>query len=241
MESGASVTPHGFFNLQLNGVAVDSVQPVEVEAPSSSAPNAGLFINSLNYKFGGGDCINGCQGLVAWALANPTSASPSLTSVFVNTNTYTLSPYADEPGCTQCLDTDETQITGIPIYNNGSISFALNTGMNNGSQVVAGTFWGQVSPVLSSTGAITGASMVQSGYFNFQSDIAAFYAALMPDLNGNLFMVFDVSSSSTNPQLDYVARSATFTAGLFPDSGNILRAGDTRTVEWRWGDYNATS
>ena len=52
-----------------------------------------------------------------------------------------------------------------------------------------GIFWGQISPVLNSTGTITGASMAQSGYFNFQGDVAAYYGALMSDLEGDLFMV----------------------------------------------------
>ncbi len=243
MESGASVTAHGFFNLQLNGVPVDSVQPVETEAHSYSGPNVGLFINSLNYKFGNTSCSSGCQGLVVWALANPTSTSPSITSAFLTTTTYTLAPYADEPGCTHCIDTDETQILGTPIYHNGLISFALNTGVNNGTQVVPGIFWGQVSPVLNEdTATITSASVWQSGYFDYSGDTAACYGALMPDNDGNLFMVFNRTSSSINPEVDYVSRRVTFSAGLFHDAGATLRVGDARfSAANLWGDFNATS
>jgi hypothetical protein len=242
MESGSSVTPHGFFNLQLNGVSVDTVQPVETEARSYSGPPVGLFVNSLDYNFGGHMCSTACNGLVVWALANPTSANPSLTSVLVNTTTYTLAPEADQPGCTLCVETNGPKISATPVYRSGLISFALETGVNNGTQVVPGIFWGQISPVLSSTGTITGASMFQSGYFNFQGDTAASCGAVMPDEDGNLFMVFEEMSSSIFPQVSYVARRVTFTAGLFPDGGVTLRAGDARSFGTsRWGDFNATS
>lgn len=240
IERGASVRPQGFSNLKLNGVNVDSVQPVMSET-AGAGPAAGLFINSLNYKSGGSSCSSGCQGLVVWAMANSTSASPTLTSQFVNTSVYTLSPYASEPGCTHCLDTDETQITATPVYSHGSIYFGLNTGVNNGTRVVPGIFWGQVSPALNTSGTLSGASMVQSGYFNYQGDRAAYYPALMPDANGDLYMVFEVSGPTINPQIEYVARPAAYPPGTFPDSGSTLRAGDTKTVEWRWGDFDAAA
>jgi Concanavalin A-like lectin/glucanases superfamily len=241
MESGASVTPHGFSHLTLNGVAVDSVQPVESETQGNSGANAGLFVNSLNYNFGGFACSSSCQGAVVWAMANPTSTNPSLTSTFVNTISYALPPRADEPGCSACLDTDETQILATPVYQNGVISFALNTGVNNGTQIVPAILWGQVTPVLNSAGTITSASLYQNGYFNYQGNTGVYYGALMPDAESDLFMVFDVSSKTTNPQVSYVSRPVGYALGLFPDAGNTLRVGDAATVETLWGDFNATS
>lgn len=241
MESGASVTPHGFTHLTLNGVAVDSVQPVESETRGNSGANAGLFVNSLNYNFGGYSCSNSCQGAVIWAMANPTSTTPSLSSTFVNTISYTLPPGADEPGCPACLDTDETQILATPVYHNGLITFALNTGVNNGTQVVPAVLWAQITPILSNAGTITSASVYQNGYFNYQGKTDVYYGALMPDADGNLFMVFDVSSSTINPQVSYVSRPVTYALGQFPDAGNTLRAGDAATVETLWGDFDATS
>lgn len=241
MESGATVTPHGFSNLKLNGVAVDSVQPVESETRSNSGANVGLFVNTLNYNFGGSSCFNGCQGAVVWAMANPTSTSPTLTSTFVNTLSYAFPPRADKPGCSSCLDTDETQILATPIYHNGLITFAINTGVNNGSQTVPGIYWGQITPILDNSGTITGASMYQSGYFSYQGNVGVLYGALMPDADGNLFMVFDVSSSTINPQVSYVSRPVTYTLGQFQDAGNTLRVGDSTTFEQLWGDFNAAS
>src|SRR5205823_4982474 len=94
------------------------------------------------------NCSSGCSGVVAWAFANPLT-SPSLSRVVVPTSTYTLSPQADQPGCTACLETFDTCILATPVYNNGKISLAIETGVNNGTHIVPGILWGQVLPTLS--------------------------------------------------------------------------------------------
>jgi hypothetical protein len=234
MEQGASVTPAGFTNLKLNGVAVDTVQPVEMLDTGGSAPNAGLLIDSTTYNFNY-ECNNGCHGVVVWAIANPTSTTPTLTSTFVNTSTYYRPPYADQPGCTKCLDTDQSEITATPVYRNGSIWFSLNSAGNNGTQSVPGIYWGQVTPTLSSAGALTSGTLAQSGFFSFSGDTAAYYGALMPDAAGDVAMVFERSGNTVNPEMDYVTRPAGYAAGKFPDGGTTVRAGDAKTSEQLWG------
>ncbi|HZU03199.1 MAG TPA: hypothetical protein VFA10_26260 [Ktedonobacteraceae bacterium] len=241
MEHGSTVTPYGFFNLQFNGQTVDTVQPVETLSSTPIVPATGLFINSFNYYPGNYECSAGCHGLVVWAMANPTSVSPSLSSMFVDTTWYRLAPPADEPGCIRCIDTNQTEISAIPIYQNGLISFALDTGVNNGTQDVPGVFWGQVKPVLNSQGTLIAASIYQSGYLAYSGDMAAAYGALMPDATGDLFMVFDQMGASVNPQVSYVVRAAPSPLGTFQDGGGTLRAGDAPTKERLWGDFDATS
>jgi hypothetical protein len=242
MESGASVTPHGFTNLKLNNVAVDTVQPVESETRTNGGASAGLFINSLNYNFGGGSCINSCTGIVVWAMANPLSTTPSLTSSFIsNTLSYAFPARATQPGCSNCIDTDETQILATPTYSNGLITFALNTGVNVNNQTVPGILWGQVAPVLTNTGILVSASIYQNGYFNYQDGTGAYYGALMTDGDGNLYMVFDASSSTVNPQVSFVERPVAYTPGLFQDGGQTLRVGNASTIEYLWGDFDAAS
>src|SRR5260370_22063178 len=100
MEAGStSVSTYGFFDLMANGIAVDTVQPVENEA--SSGPGVGLLINSFDaHGDGTHDCAStACSGLVVWAIANPCQSTASVTSVVVSTRTYILLPQADEPGC----------------------------------------------------------------------------------------------------------------------------------------------
>jgi hypothetical protein len=174
-------------------------------------------------------------------MANPISATPSLSSIVISTSGYTLAPYANEPGCKQCVDTLDTRITGAPVYHNGLISFALETGMSNGTQVVPTIFWGQVSPVLSDTGKVSSASVWQSGYFIFSGDTTVSFGTLMPDSDGNLFMVFELMSSTLNPETAYTARRVSFTPGRFHDGGIVLKAGAAPTTNFRWGDYEATS
>ena len=239
MEAGMAVTAFGFLKFTANGVLVDTVQPVENEA--SSGPGAGLLINSFNMNGDGThDCFStACSGLVVWAIANPGKSTTSATGVIVSTKKYISPPNADEPGCTQCIETIDTRITGTPAFQKGLISFALETGVNNGSQVVPAIFWGQVKPTISG-GKITGATISQSAYFSFTGDRAASFGALMATASGNLLMVFDTMSSTLDPSIMYTTRLTTDPKGTF-ETPLFLKKGLVATGDSRWGDYEATS
>lgn len=239
MEAGSSVTPYGFFDLIANGIAVDTIQPVENEA--STGPGVGLLINSFNMNGDGThDCVStACSGLVVWAIANPGQPTASATSVVVSTTTYIFPPQADEPGCRECIATNDTRINGTPVYQQGLISFAVNSGLNNGTQVVPAIFWGQVNPTISG-GTITSATLFQSGHLHFSGDRAAFFGALMATSSGNLLMVFDTTSSIINPSIIYATRRTTDTMGKF-ESAIYLKQATTHTIDQRWGDYEAAS
>lgn len=239
MEAGSSVTAYGFYDFTANGVAVDTVQPVENEA--SSGPGVGLLINSFDANGDGThNCVStACSGVVVWAIANPGQSTTSASGVVIATKSYILPPQADEPGCTGCVDTNDTRISGTPVYQQGLISFSLNTGLNNGTQVVPAAFWGQVKPTISG-GTITGGSVFQSGMVHFSGDRAAFFGALMATSSGNLLMVFDTMSSSLNPSIMYATRLTTDTKGKF-EKALFLKKGLVATGDSRWGDYEATS
>src|ERR1700694_355421 len=178
MEAGSPVTAYGFFNFTANGVLLDTVQPVENEA--ATGPGVGLLINSFNINGDGThNCVStACSGLVVWAIKNPGQSTASASGVVVSSSTYISPPMADEPGCTGCIETLDTRISGTPVYQNGLISFALETGANNGTQVVPTIFWGQIKPTISG-GVITGATVTQSGYFGFTGDEAGLFGSLM--------------------------------------------------------------
>jgi hypothetical protein len=239
MESGLNVTSKGFSNLRVNGTVVDTVQPVLSES-HSYGPRTEFLVNSFNINSGGGECSFGCSGLVVWSLAN-VNTTPSLSATVISTSTYTLAPQADEPGCFQCIETLDTRITATPVYHDGLISFALETGVNNGSQILPGILWGQVSPVINDSSVITSASLYQSGLLFFGGDNAISFGALMPDEEGNLFMVFDSMSNTISPSISYLARRVTNTLGRFHDNGKFLIKSSTPTGDSRWGDYSATS
>lgn len=241
-----SVNLHSFTNFQANGVVVDTVQPVMAEAHNYSGPNVGYLINSFNINSGGGQCSTSCSGVVLWAIANPASGTPTISSVIVSTRTYTMPPQADEPGCAACIETLDTRISATPIFRDGLINFALETGVGNGTQTVPGVLWGQILPTVNDAGAITTAAKIQTGILAFHGDVAASFGALMPDADGNLFMVFELMSSTINPKVEYVSRRTSNLAGFFHDTGNTLRVGDAPyTIDTsnskRWGDYEAAS
>jgi hypothetical protein len=236
MEVGSSVTAQGFKQLKVNGILVDSVQPVETQALGGSSPGAEFLVNSFNIN--SGQCSNGCQGIVVWAFANPLG-TPRLSNVVVSTQTYTLPPEADQPGCQHCIETFDTRIGATPVYNNGKISFGLESGVNNGTQVVPGIFWTQVKPTLSG-GTITSAKIYQKGIVSFKGDRAASYSALMPDKNNDLFMVFNSMSSSLDPSSMYTARLSTDKLGTF-EAGKFLMQSTTPKTQGYYGDFAASS
>jgi hypothetical protein len=239
MEAGLAVTAFGFTGFTANGVLVDTVQPVENE--TSSGPGAGLLINSFN---GNGDgthnCFStACSGVVVWAIANPGTASATVTGLIASTSkTYINPPSADQPGCTACIETIDTRITGTPVYQVGSISFALETAINNGTQNVPGIFWGLVQPTISG-GKITNASVTLNGTYAFSGDRAASFGALMQTKTGNLLMVFDTMSSTLAPSIMYATRLTTDIGGFEP--AKFLKKSLVATSNSRWGDYEATS
>lgn len=240
MESGGSVTAYGFVQFKANGVLVDTVQPVENEA--STFPGAGLLINSFNINgSGSSNCsTTSCKGLVVWAIANPGTSTVSATGfVIASTKTYIAAPQADEPGSPASIETLDTRISGTPVFQQGLISFALETGKKNTTQVVPAILWGQVQPTISG-GAITGATVHQSGYISFSGDRAASFGALMATGSGNLLMVFDTMSSTIDPSIMYTTRLTTDKLGTF-ESKVYLRKGTVATSDSRWGDYEACS
>lgn len=247
MEKGLAVSFYGFYGLYVSSsvtVYVDTVQPVETEAYKYAGPRGGLFVDTFNMNgdpYGDNCYSTACHGLNVWALSKPGTSSTGLSYAFADTSSYVSPPLADEPGCTGCIETLDTRISGTPVNHNGLISFAYETGVYNGTQTVGGIQWGQVAPQLSDTGSLTGATMFQQGLQYYGGDSTASFGAVMPDAGGDLFMVFDFMNSSTNPEAAYTARRVSYALGTFHDGGLILQSGLAATSNSRWGDFEATS
>ena len=240
MEAGSEVSAKGFRKLKAGSTYVDTVQPVETQATGSMAPDAELLLSSFDINSGGRECHQSCSGLVVWAFANATGKKQLLTQITISTPRYVLAPQADQPGCSQCIETLDTRITGTPVYQSGFISFALETGVNNGSQVVPGILWGEVQPTLDKNGKITGATLLQSGRLSSPADQAATFGCTMIDKNGNLLMVFDTMSSSLNPSIVYTTHKISDPPGMFGKPKFLIK-GLQPTNNRRWGDFEATS
>ena len=250
MEQCKPVTTDAFTHLKAGSVLVDTVQPVETETPLASDPGVQYLVNSFNGNGDpfGHDCLTtACEGFIVWAYDPAThSLGGALTGLGIPTPLYVSPPNADQPGCTQCVETIDTRITGTPVYSVGGgqplISFSLDTAVNNGGagapSVVPGILWGQIQVTHFSSG--TAPNLYQSGYLFFSGDRDASFGAMMQDKNGNLFMVFDTMSANLNPSIMLVSRSKSEPLGTIDHASFIIR-GPSATFDSRWGDYEAAS
>jgi len=255
MEAGQPVVAHGFFNLTTTGpagaFAVDTVQPAQTEDRPGQGPGAEFFVNTFN----GFDPVSGhfcssdadsCRGLAVWGLSNVTSNSPSLAFAYVgNTKAYSFPPPANQTTCNECIDSSDLRISATPVERDGNLYAAWETGVNNGTQVVPGIVWSQLNVGVLGHGGIR-ANQTRTAYYNFSGDNAVIYPALMPDGDGHLFMVFDRTSSTVNPEVRLTMRMG----NNFLSPGLLIKAGEapyrpTRCGKdisvCRWGDYSATS
>jgi hypothetical protein len=255
MEAGLPVTAHGFFNLTVSGpggsLQVDTVQPALTEDPGHG-PGAEFFVDTFNGPIdpvSGHTCTSAadsCRGLAVWSITNPTATTPTLSFAYVgNTKAYTFPPPADQTTCTECIDSSDLRISATPVEKDGYLYAAWESGVNNGTQVVPGIVWSQLRVDLGDHGRLF-ATQTRGAYYNFAGDDAVIYPALMPDANGNLFMVFDHTSSTVNPEVRLTVRRG----GNFSKPGVLIKAGEapyrptqcgTSIPVCRWGDYSATS
>jgi hypothetical protein len=252
--SGAGFGYNFWSNLSWGGVLVDTVHP-SVPLAASEHPRAGIAVNTFNINFGGTQCRSACNGLVFWAFSNNlvTSGSPgpelSATSV-ATANNYSLPASANEPSCGGCIDTGDVRISGTPTYHAGMISASLNT---NGSDAHSHALWFQARVFLNDndarcTGAftntcpqITGAQLLNEDCYFCGGQGAAgstYYAALAPNIGGDLTMIFNYSDNNTNAETAYTARRATQAQNTMHDNGLVL-CGGASTAVGRWGDYEA--
>jgi len=243
MDAGLPVTPVAFTKLKVNGVFVDTVQPVETETLAGGDPGVQYLANSFNINgdtFGDDCCSTACHGFVVWAY-DP--ATKKISNAYTESASYISPPNADEPSCTQCIETIDTRITGTPVYSKGAgvplISFGIGTALFNGTEVVAGILWGQLQPTLTA-GSVTSASFYQHGHIVFGGDQAASFPAVMQDKNGNLFMVLDTMSSTLNPSIMVTKRLKSDPRGTL-HTPQFLKLGENLTLDSRWGDFEATS
>ncbi len=242
----------------VGGTLVDTLQPVNT-MNKSDFPRAEFMVNSYNILFGGGQCRNGCNGLVVWAISNPFGftvrggPSPEITGVTMSTvHSYTLPSQADEPGANNAIETIDTRITAVPTYVNGSIFGSMETSAGTENSPI----WFEIHPILNDndarcTGAflnrcpqITGVDERQEDCFvcnGWANNGSAFFGALQPDTAGNVTMVFSYSDRANYPGLAYTSRRVTYGDSLMHDPGIYLIDGQGFYGQGRWGDYNGVA
>ena len=262
MEKGqAHFTADGFFNLQAQGPGIttatgpflaDTVQPAQ--NLDASAGGAETFVNTLDGPdpvtghfcgFFGGGSKDSCSGLGLWQMTNPIAhdrggPAPKFTGTYVPTAPFLVSQPADQPSCRSCVDVLDLRFTGTPVVRNGIVYGAWETAVGNGSGVVPGIEWAQVT--LSSLASVT-------NYYNFSGGEAASFGTLMPDAQGNVTMLFEHMGHGVFPETRYIVRGAG--ESNFDGAGVLLKAGEssyrptlcgTSAIPvCRWGDYESAS
>lgn len=238
MEAGQPVTAHGLSQIAIGQTLVDTLQPVLVEG---RAPSAGLFVDSFNINSGYGNCFVPCNGINVFAMANPLT-SPSLTYATLPSLPYTLPPVAYEPGG-YGLETLDTRISATPVYRNGMITGALDTGVSRVAGVVPGVMWFQVKPTLSGS-RVTGGSTPQNAILSFRGNRAALFGATMTDTSGDMLLVFDSTSKTLYPSIYYASRLSTDPPSTLQPIV-LLKKGLSSIPSGfgpaRWGDYEAAA
>jgi len=259
MESGlAGFTAAGFYNLQASGPATAKAGPTVVDTVQpamnldGSANGAETFVDT----FQGPDPVTGnqcgetghhdpCSGLALWSLTNPIAHDnpnggplPALAGSYVGTQLYLIMPPADQPSCDRCIDSNDLRIPGTPVVKSGLVYAAWGTAVDNGAMSVPGIEWAQIP--------LSGAA-IQQGLYTIPST-AVTYPTLMPDNQGNVFMLFEDMSRSVLPETRYISKAVG--DANFSGSGVVLQPGvssyrpqlcGTIIPVCRWGDYEAAS
>jgi hypothetical protein len=253
MEIGSGAfTSSGFLSLTATGPGATylaaTVQPV---LTLSSGARGEYFVNTFDAP----DPVNGhlcqnaldtCSGLGLWQLVNPIAhdsggPQPTLTGTYVPTRSYVFPPAADQPTCVQCIDASDLRISGSPVYQNGTIHTAWETAIDNSAQTVPGIEYARVD--------VRRPQASQSSYYHFGGDTAVSFPAVMPDGHGRVVMLYDLMSSTVNPQTRYVTTEGS--SARFNGAGHLIKAGEApyrpatcgsvALPVCRWGDYSAAS
>lgn len=223
-----------FSNLMFGGVVTDTTQPANVFDPADN-PRSEFLVTSKNIFFS--DPKN---GLIVWAIHSPLS-SPTLTGTIVaTTNDYSLPPMASQPGGTNDIDTGDNRISGMAMYNAGSIYASINAA--NGSR--SGVILYQIQPFVTAGGANDGqiaSAKILNEFIHGSGAFDAYYATQQPDPEGNVTYVWNLSSSSSSPSLVYSTRRAAQSVGTEPDPGIFAVTGAGFYGQGRWGDYTAVA
>jgi hypothetical protein len=244
-----------FPDLTFNGTLLDTINPVQ-SLGHTAGPQGEVFIGSYNIDWGGGQCSSGCSGLVLWDFSNIAfsgSSNPSLTGLGISSDSYALSPGADDPGsCTACLEAEDTRISATPKYQHGQVFGALETAVNNGSgSNVPGILWFDVNVYFNAgpstcpecTTINSSTAINQQGYFVYAGARDAFFPTIGPDSEGNLIMGFEYTSTPEgyDPSQVFVGRRVTLPPGSWSDSGIFAMGSTTPSIQERQGDFAASS
>lgn len=249
-----------FFNLNVSGVTVDHVQPANV-MNKGDQPDSEFLINTFDFNGGNGGtsgCFSfpGCNGLVVWAIHHGIGGGSALTGSVIGTANNYAQPYtAAQPGAASgsacAINPGFVGIAGGVTWSAGDLYAATTTANFTGNPANGWIYW-QVHPYLNGSGNMAGAKIrneIGWGINGFSGDgtYSQYYPTPQPDDEGNVTVVFNISSDVLYPSTSYISQRTTQPTGGFPDGGFYLAVGSAFYCQLdqfgrnRWGDYTATS
>lgn len=228
----------GFADIAVNGIDLDTVEPVLALDPREKAVPGHLFVSTDGFNFPCYGGVGTCREIYIFMLTRQGNKA-TLDAVGLATPRYVYTPNADTPKCEACLETVGPMMTTSPELRNGLVTFAFGTGVKVGATRVAGILWGQLRPGFTG-GHLVSASMFQDGVLAYPHGQAAFFPAVMTDDAGDLFMVFDGSSSSLDPSVFVAARKPSDPLNQLTSTILIRKGLAAPSVKY-WGDYTAAS
>jgi hypothetical protein len=266
-ESGGAIASiNGFSEYTANdGTAdrlLDTVQPVVSLGAGAGGPPGEILIASFNESESSTPPAATESKIVLFDFSNPLGAASTGTCdsghqclsevVLDGLDTYSQPPLADDyPDCTDCLETIDNRISATPVYMHGMVYATHDTAVDNGDDTNANVQWMIVKPVLDQTAIggcpqcsqITGdTSLVEKGYLTFPGSTDTWFGAIQPDREGNLFLGFEVGSTTSHwsPSSAYITRRATATDWASPFVA-LSGFNGVAYLGGRWGDYEAVA
>jgi len=232
------------------GFFLDTINPADMKTYSGPDPSAILNTTAFNFSNGGnGFCgsPNPCDNVFIFAFSNPLGFPSAAFNIDTLSNSWVFPPAADVPTfggpCLFCVETLDNRISAKPIYSpkRKSLTYALETGAFNGTQVVPAVLYDNVSVnynptlVTMSTTDLGEALIVGSG------DTAFSFGTTYQKRNGDIFLLTDTMSGTTYPGAVYQKDANADPRGFFEPQKTFKNGTGPDIFDARWGDYEAAS
>ena len=218
-----------FADLNIGGAVATSVQP----AIAFGHADAGFFMNSLD-PLGTSD-----NRIGVWAITHRGAVEkggfPTLSSLVLTSETYSVPPAAIQKGNVATLDGGDDRLQQVQFIN-GNLWGALGTSVTvpHDTAARAGIAWFQVAPHVQNQ-LLSKAEIVNQGYVASAGNYLL-YPAIQVGWNNSAVIVFTLSGANNFPSAAYAVMSPG------SSSFNSIRIAAAGTGFYnkgtRWGDYS---
>jgi len=221
-----------FENPTIDGNPLFAIEP----AITTGASDAEYFLNALDLNLDGSTLNH----IAVWAMTNREDIaegnSPTLSSMVISSEGYSVPPNAIQKGSTSQLNTGDDRMQQAQFIN-GALWGELTTGLKlpGEATVRSAAAWFKVKPAVEDD-VLASATMTRQGYVASRGN-DVFYPALQADAAGNAAMVFSISGANRYAS----AAFSTLRAGQKQFGPVTIAAEGTGPYDpkaRRWGDYS---